>query len=61
MVFSSAVDEDHVKALRDVLKEIDQRLSALAKVDTFSHELHEGNKYKKPARKECDYCKKTGK
>src|SRR6056300_219008 len=63
--FSSAFDEEdteQVKALRAELKEKDQRLSALeAKFDSFSHEPREGNKRKKPTRKECDYCKKTGK
>ena len=31
------------------------------KFDSFSHEPGEDNKRKKPARKECDYCKRTGK
>jgi len=54
--------QHEVKALRATLKESEQRLSALeAKFDSLSHEPREGNKRKKPARKECDYCKKTGK
>ena len=73
MAFSSAFDEKYteheVKALRAALKykekrleEKDQRPSALeAKFDSLSHEPHEGNKRKKLTRKECDYCKKTGK
>ena len=37
-------------------------MSALeAKFDSLSHEPREGNKRKKLTRKECDYCKKTGK
>ena len=71
--FSSAFDEEdaahEVKALRDALKEKEkrleekgQRLSALeAKFDSFSHEPREGNQQNKPARKECNYCKNTGK
>ena len=31
------------------------------KFDSFSHEPGEDNKRKKPARKEFDYCKRTGK
>jgi len=70
VAFSSASDEsndgEEVKALRAVLKEKDQRLSALqAKFDSFSNEQKDGsNKRKKPARKnekECTYCKKAGK
>ena len=57
MAFSSAFNEedsDHeVKALRAALKERDQLLSALeAKFEDFSHEPREGNKRKKPVRKE---------
>ena len=60
--FDKEDTEHEVKALRAALKEKDQRLSALeAKLDSLSHEPREGNKRKKLARKECDYCKKTGK
>ena len=62
--FSSVFDEQdtehEVKALRAALnqkeqrlEEKDQRMSALeAKFDSFSYEPREGNKRKKPARKE---------
>ena len=57
--------QHEVKALRAALKELKQRLLALEvkfnKFDSFSHEPREDNKRKKRARKECDYCKKTGK
>ena len=66
VTFSSTCDKEdtkhEVEALRAALKEKDQRLSALeAKFDSFSQEPREGKKRKKPTRKECDYCKKTGK
>ena len=68
--FDEQDTEHKVKALRAALKErekrleeTDQRLTVLieAKFDRFSHEPRENNKRKKLARKECDYCKKTGK
>ena len=55
--------QHEVKALRAALKESEQRLLALEtkfnKFDSFLHEPGEDNKRKKPARKECDYCKRT--
>ena len=56
--------QHEVKALFAALKESEQRLLTLKakfnKFDSFSHEPREDNKRNKPARKECDYCKRTG-
>ena len=55
--------QHEVKALRAALKESEQRLLALEakfnNFNSFSHEPGEDDKRKKPARKECDYCKRT--
>jgi len=69
VAFSSIADvdadneHDEVKALRAALKDKDQRLLALqAKFDSFSHKPKDGgNKRKKMAKKECNYCKRAGK
>ena len=61
--------QHEVKALRAALKESEKRLEETdqcllaleTKFDSFSHEPRENNKRKKPAKKYCDYCKKTGK
>jgi len=36
-------------------------LALEAQFNSFSHEPREDDKRKKPTRKECDYCKRTGK
>ena len=64
VAFSSTQDGDteDVQALRAELKAKDQRLAALeAKFDSLQGPSEGGNKRKKPARKECDYCKTRGK
>ena len=64
VAFSSTQDGDteDVQALRAELKAKDQRLAALeAKLTPFKDRARATTSVRKPARKECDYCKTRGK